>query len=1489
MRIGVDYRFLSAGVLAVNRGMGRFTQQQLRETLAVDQDNEYVLFCLPGSDRSLILPSILKAGNVSLAEIEVSESRRSGPLPIKTEKDAILRHAEEYQDWIYKQRIDLYHATTPYVWHDIPLLDFNVCPYVSTYYDAIPLAYSPFYLEPGSLLAELCVYANEVTRRSDRLIAISESARQDAINYLGYPADRIDIAYPIADPWFRPLESAERAATLKDLRARLNLGDGYVMTVPHLHYSKNFDNLMAGYARLPADVRARLPLLIVCHLSEPQVQQISDTAAQLGIGDAVRVSGFVSEDELVALYGQATVFLHASRYEGFGLPVLEAMHCGTPVVASSTSSLPEVVGDAAVLIDPNDPDSIAAGVLEVARSESLRDDLRARGLEQAKLFTGERLGRATLSAYARTRDGVEPSRGARVAFWAPLPPLATGAGDYSAELLDYLKNDYNVEVFVDDGYLPDAAIWQSTRVNHHTAFARRHAQAPFDVIVYQMGASEYHWYMYEPLKRWPGLVMLHDLTWSHVQHLMHHRHSDMKAFRALIGSLEGQAGVAAFDAIWSAPPEDRPARLEEFLNSFYLLRDVIVASRAIVVPTDGLGQELVERYGPIRPVHTILMGVTDPYYDAPRREQNILRLEMGLEPESFVVGVFGSVVPVKRLRQIYQAFAALLADAPEAKLLIVGDGPFGYLAELDGLAAELGIGAAIRRLGHIPVMDGAGRKAFHRALQICDVVVNLRWPSHKQMSGTLARAIAASKPVVITDLPEWRHLPDSFCVRLPVDEREIPALADTLRRMARNRGQTETMSAAARLYFETRATLPMMVDRYRALIDSLADVPGQPAETTRPARTHEMFNRPLTAIDFGRRDLHDALAAAGLAPADIGHALAPRLSRLSVLQALAGRAVSDTTGHPERRRILVVGAAAHPLTFALTRSNDVSALSDYLGSERRFAHMLAYPEALAPGPIPPGALHAHPGDVRDLNFADGYFDAVIALQPLHELAEADETTDVLTEIHRVLRPGGVAILAGEIALFTPPGRDAAAQQLGLLQPSAWPRLFSDVGFAVPAVTSPTTACGPCRPPYLDLAGTQVTNYDALTDTPTSITQGIVHATSVFLATRAPGPIEPASPRPQRLKTRIRRQALASAARLIGAAARTPLAPISNSNSPAPIERPTGDAMNPRLHTALNAFNRQRLRGWYNTTLARLPRQVAALVRGFVRLAYLGHTQSAQFELYNEFAQSIDALEHRSTQSADRTDRVTADVKAIQLDQARIAQRVDELTSHGPATERIESLSRTTTAQAATLQQQQTRLDDQTKLLNEQAARIKALEAMIGSTTTQVREALAAREEEIRLLRSRLRGLEQGRLAVDPQPSDDLTLSAEDLRHILANLELALPELGEKSAVEVSVQAAREDLIVASAEYFGDRLSAAAPVYRAPNDAWIHLDFSDRAGRRALFESARNRLAHDGYFVVVSRGTVAPEIESDKLARADAVTLALPGSEESVTANIWIRR
>lgn len=249
------------------------------------------------------------------------------------------------------------------------------------------------------------VFTRLSARRATHIIAISEATRRDLQRFYGTPAERISVIYHGVHPRFTPIADP---AILGRVQQRYGIAAPYLLFVSTIQPRKNVARLIEAFARARAELGTDHPLrLVLAGKRGWLTEQIERRAHELGIAAQVQFVGYVADEDLPALLSGALAYVVPSLYEGFGMTVLEAQACGTPVLASDVASLPEVVGDAGLLVDPTNTDAIAAGIVRLASDAALRDELRARGLRHVVGWTWERTARETLAVLAAAaRQGI---------------------------------------------------------------------------------------------------------------------------------------------------------------------------------------------------------------------------------------------------------------------------------------------------------------------------------------------------------------------------------------------------------------------------------------------------------------------------------------------------------------------------------------------------------------------------------------------------------------------------------------------------------------------------------------------------------------------------------------------------------------------------------------------------------------------------------------------------------------------------------------------------------------------------------------------------------------------------------------------------------------------------------------------------------------------------------------------------------------------------
>jgi glycosyltransferase involved in cell wall biosynthesis len=273
----------------------------------------------------------------------------------------------------------------------------SACPFVLTVHD---LSYLFF---PQGFRALNRSYLQTFTRlsvrRARRVIAVSESTKRDLVEQYGLSPDKVDVVHNGVDPGFQPLPVGQVAA----FRREKGLPDRFILFVGTLEPRKNVVRLVEAYARL---TKERPPLMLVGGKGW-LYDEIFTRVEALGLSSEVRFVGYVPADALPLWYSAADLFVYPSLYEGFGLPPLEAMACGTAVISSTASSLPEVVGEAGLLIDPADTEALAKAMEQVLSDTEMRKQMQSAGLVQAQNFSWEKTARQTIESYRRalTPDG----------------------------------------------------------------------------------------------------------------------------------------------------------------------------------------------------------------------------------------------------------------------------------------------------------------------------------------------------------------------------------------------------------------------------------------------------------------------------------------------------------------------------------------------------------------------------------------------------------------------------------------------------------------------------------------------------------------------------------------------------------------------------------------------------------------------------------------------------------------------------------------------------------------------------------------------------------------------------------------------------------------------------------------------------------------------------------------------------------------------------
>lgn len=369
MKIAIDARMLTYS------GIGRYIQNLIINLSKIDKENKYSIL-ISNNDSAPVIQENFSYCNPK-RNIQVYSLKEQLFLPFD----------------IVKTKANIIH----YPNFNIPILNFM--PFVATIHDIY------YYLHPEAcpskaayLYARLMLKA--AARFSKKIITVSQFSRNEIIKHLNVKTEKVVVIYNGVGEIYKPISDPIR---FKEARDRYNIKDAYIFYAGIHQPRKNLINLIRAYSMLRNKKDFQLAL---GGKIDPRRGEIYHIVNELGLNERVLFLGEVPEGDLPVLYSMASLFVFPSLYEGFGLPPLEAMACGAPVVASDAASLPEIVGDAAIMVDPKDINLLAYNMERVLSSNSLQAELKERGFKRAKLFNWQNTAKETLKIYYEVAEAL---------------------------------------------------------------------------------------------------------------------------------------------------------------------------------------------------------------------------------------------------------------------------------------------------------------------------------------------------------------------------------------------------------------------------------------------------------------------------------------------------------------------------------------------------------------------------------------------------------------------------------------------------------------------------------------------------------------------------------------------------------------------------------------------------------------------------------------------------------------------------------------------------------------------------------------------------------------------------------------------------------------------------------------------------------------------------------------------------------------------------
>jgi glycosyltransferase involved in cell wall biosynthesis/SAM-dependent methyltransferase len=724
------------------RGIGRYTMSFAQGIVRNSGEHE-ILLALSG-----LFPETIEPIRAAFDGLLPQENIRvwHAPGPVNEEQpgnDARRQVAELIREaFLASLQPDVIHITSLFEGYvdnavtSIGRFDTHT-PVSVSLYDLIPLINPENYLTPNPRYADYYFRKVDWLKQAACYLAISEYTKQEGEQYLPNQSKQFVNVSTAIDPQFQPQQI--------DAITQDTLFQKYSLTQPFILYTggdderKNLPRLIQAYAVLPASLRQNHQLLFAGKMSQGKIEKFQQTARAAGLSeDELLFTGYVSDQELIQLYTLCKLYVFPSWHEGFGLPALEAMACGAPVIGANTSSLPEVIGLDEALFDPLEVPSMAAKLQQALSDEVFLNRLRKHSLHRAKRFSWDETAKQAIisweqlpTLHAQTQaPAIKPGRKPRLAFVSPLPPERSGIADYSAELLPALAEHYEIEVVVAQEHVDDA--WIKGHCNiRNVSWLRQHARE-IDRVLYQVGNSPFHQHMLDLLQEIPGTVVLHDFYLSGLMSWLELHGGDGNVWTRALYEAHGYEGVGMRYLDAEAAKRDYPVNWA-----------ILQQAQGVIVHSD-YSRQLARQW--------VGNGFADDWNVIPLLRKPAATFDkldakkrLGFSADDFIICSFGFLDTTKLNHRVLDCWlASALARDERCHLIFVGEnhgGDYGFT--LLQTIKRSGLGKRIRITGFASPED------FRQHLQVADMAVQLRTHSRGETSAAVLDCMNYALPLIV--------------------------------------------------------------------------------------------------------------------------------------------------------------------------------------------------------------------------------------------------------------------------------------------------------------------------------------------------------------------------------------------------------------------------------------------------------------------------------------------------------------------------------------------------------------------------------------------------------------------------------------------------------------------------------------------------------------------------------------------------------------------
>ena len=674
-------------------------------------------------------------------------------------------------------------------------------------YDLIPYLHPHLYLENPAVKSWYLEKIQHL-KRADLFLSISKSSRQEGIAHLGFSEiQSVNISSDV-DAHFQPQKVSEESEL--SLRQKYALHRPFVMYTGGIDHRKNIEGLIRAFSKLPCTLRMRYQLVIVCSVDPESRSLIEQLVTNQGLGnDDVVLTGYVSENDLLELYNLCSLFVFPSWHEGFGLPALEAMKCGAPVISANTSSLPEIIGWEEAMFDPHSDDAIAVTIERALCDSTFREDLIYNSLKQSAKFSWDDSAQVALGVMdqmhlestANEVLKVNFSPRPRLAYVSPLPPEKSGIAGYSADLLPELARHYEIDVIIDQNDISDTWILENCSVRSVSWFVDNSDK--YERVLYHFGNSYFHQHMFDLLKKIPGVVVLHDFFLAHVYAHIEGTGYQLDAWSKALYFSHGYKALKerfqdldAAKVIWNYPCN----------------LDVIQSALGVIVHSEHPRKLADHWFGPTTSegwVKVPLLRLSKGQFNKAEA-----RSRLNLDNNDFVVCSFGLLGPAKLNHRLLNAWLqSTISRSTNSKLIFVGENIHDKYGE--DLLDRVSLSGIENR---IHITGWTDSDMFNLYLAAADVAVQLRNNSRGETSAAVLDCMNYGLATIVNAHGSMADLSDDSVFKIS-DQFSDLELTAALESLFDNPTKLHQMGLRAQHIIQTLHSPPTCADQYAHSIE----------------------------------------------------------------------------------------------------------------------------------------------------------------------------------------------------------------------------------------------------------------------------------------------------------------------------------------------------------------------------------------------------------------------------------------------------------------------------------------------------------------------------------------------------------------------------------------------------------------------------------------------------------------------------------------------